>query len=170
MSLKKIVGAIAPVLASALPGPLGGVAKKVLADFIGKPEATEEEISKVLASANPEMLFKLKELDAKFKKDMAALGVDLERMSNEDRANARAMHVSLKDRTPPVLAWLITLGYVSLQTFLLFHGIPVVNHDLILRAMGLLDGALMMVLAFYFGSSASSHRKDETIQRIAESE
>lgn len=170
ISLKSIVGTVAPVLASALPGPLGGMAKKIIGGLIGKADATEDEIAKELASANPEILFKLRELDSAFKTKMTELGVDLEKLTVEDRKDARAMQVATHSRTPSIIAGVVVTGYLGVQSFLLFHAIPVPNHDLIMRALGVLDMALGMVLSFYFGSSISSQTKDATLGRIAESE
>lgn len=170
ISLKSIIQTVAPTLASALPGPLGGMAKKLIGELVGKPEASEAELTKILATANPDILLKLRELDTNFKQKMAELDVDLEKLAAEDRSNARSMQVATKSKTPAILATIIVGGYIGVQSFLLLHTIPLTNHDLILRAMGLLDGALMLVLGFYFGSSVSSQHKDATISRIAESD
>lgn len=53
---------------------------------------------------------------------------------------------------------LVVWGY--LQFFLLQNTPPGQNHDLILRMLGTLDGALMLVLAFWFSSTVGSQAKD----------
>lgn len=170
LTLKGILQTIAPTLASALPGPLGTMAKKLVGDALGKPGATEDEITKILATANPDVLLKIKELDNQFKQDMKKLDIDFERIATDDRANARAREIATKDWTPKVLATIIVTGYAILQWYILGHTIPVTSHDIIIRSLGILEGALLLVLGYYFGSSASSRQKDETISRIAESD
>jgi hypothetical protein len=170
ISLKSILQTVAPTLASALPGPLGAVAKKLIGTAIGKPDASEDEIAKTLATANPDILLKIKELDTKFKEDMRKLDIDFEKIASEDRANARAREIATKDWTPKVLAIFIIGGYSVLQYYILGHIVPASSHDIVIRSLGILEAAIMLILGYYFGSSASSHKKDETIGRIAESD
>ena len=55
MDLLKIVGAVAPTIATAIGGPLGGMAMKVVADVLGLPaESSEKDVSKAMAAATPE--------------------------------------------------------------------------------------------------------------------
>jgi len=159
---KGALGVIAPTLASALPGPLGDLAKKAVTDLLGlDPEANEQEIEKALATANPEMLLKLRQADADFKLQMEQLGVDLEKLYLDDRANARARQIAVKDKTLPALAWVVMSMWAGCIAALFFFVPPSDNKDLLLLLLGVLTGGAKDVLGYFFGSSAGSARKTE---------
>ena len=169
LSLKGILGSIAPTLAGLLPGPLGGMAKAAVTSLLGiKPESTEAEIEMVLATAHPDLLLKLKELDAQFQEKMKQLDIDLDKMAYSDRADARAREIATKDKTPRILAGVVIGGYLALQVFVLRGVLPAANHDIVVRSLSILEAAVVLVLGYYFGSSASSARKDATIRGLSQ--
>jgi hypothetical protein len=64
------LGAVAPTLATALGGPLGGMAMKMVADKLGLPDASPEALDAAVASATPEQLAEIKKVEADFKVQM----------------------------------------------------------------------------------------------------
>ena len=63
-----LLGQVAPTIATALGGPLAGVAVKTLSNAIfGHEDATEQQISDAMASATPDQLAAIKKIDADFK-------------------------------------------------------------------------------------------------------
>lgn len=62
-SLLKLLGSAAPALATAVSGPMGGMAIKAIADKLGVP-ASIGDVTKALES-NPELALKLKEIDTR---------------------------------------------------------------------------------------------------------
>lgn len=62
-SLLNILKSAAPALATAVAGPMGGMAIKAIADKLGVP-ASIGEVSKAL-EANPDLALRLKEIDTK---------------------------------------------------------------------------------------------------------
>jgi hypothetical protein len=71
-SLLNILKGAAPALATAVGGPLGGMAVKAIADKLGVPPSVSE-VTKALES-NPELALKLKEIDTKaFEVEQAAV-------------------------------------------------------------------------------------------------
>lgn len=62
-SLLEILKGAAPALATAVAGPMGGMAVKAIADKLGVP-ASVSEVTKAL-EANPELALKLKEIDTR---------------------------------------------------------------------------------------------------------
>lgn len=169
---KKIVGTVAPTLATALGGPLAGIAVKTIAtQVLGKPDATEGEVEAAVLGADPQTLLKLKEVEYEFKTTMVNAGIKLEEIAASDRANARDREVKTGDHwTPRILASLMIVGWFTIQWFLLKHVIPAEMREIIMRTLGTLDMALGLVLGYYFGSSASGKVKDETIAHIAKME
>jgi hypothetical protein len=165
---KSIVGTAAPALATALGGPLAGVAVKTIAThLLGKPDAKEEEVEAAIIGADPQTLLKLKEIDADFKKAMTAAGIRLEEIASEDRASARARQVGLKDSTPAILAYAVTLGFFGVLGFMLVNGKPATGGDALLVMLGSLGTAWAAITSYFFGSSSSSRQKDETLAHIA---
>lgn len=163
---RKVLGTVAPVLATAAGGPLAGVAAKTLASkLLGKPEATQEEIETAIVSASPETLIKLKEIELQFELDMQKVGIDFEKLATDDRASARAREVAVRDRTPALLAFLITLGFFGTLGWMLAYGKPASGGDALLVMLGALGGAWASVCSYYFGSSAGSKLKTEAMAR-----
>lgn len=163
-----ILSKITPVLAKALGTPLAKSAKEVVAKAIlDKLNVPDAELSKALESLTPEQIATLKQAEMDFNERMAQMGVDLEALAVDDRKDARKMAIETKDITPKVIAWVVLLGWVSVQILLFFVVIPSVNEDFLLRTLGTLDAAVTMVLAFYFGSSSGSDSKNRTIERLA---
>ena len=59
------------------------------------------------------------------------------------------------------IAVVVLAVWAFVQYHILTHAIPDGSRDIVLRAMGILDAALLAVLYFFFGSSRGSARKDE---------
>lgn len=160
---KGLVGTVAPTLATALGGPMAGMAVKAIAgSLLGNENASEKEISVALAAASPETLLKLREADNAFEIKMTELGIDLERIAAGDRDSARRREVDTKDHTTKVLAGMVMLGWGLVNYVLITGGQDAALDDAILyRILGTLDAALMAVLYYYFGSSAGSKEKTQ---------
>ena len=75
---KALVKTVAPVLGTALGGPLAGAATAAITKAVlGSDTATEKDIEAALATASPEILLKLKEADQAFETRMTELGIDV---------------------------------------------------------------------------------------------
>jgi len=167
ITLKGILGAVTPIFAGLLPGPLGSVVQKVIGDVLGKSVTSQEEIEKLLASASPDLLIKLKQAETDFVEKMGQQKIDVIKLATEDTANARAMQLSTKSKTPAVLAGVVVVGWIGLMIYLLMETVPQSNAQIINIALGTFNSALMLVLGFYFGSSSGSQTKDETIKSLS---
>ena len=164
-SWKEIVGAVAPGIATALGGPLAGVAVSALSDkLLGKGDGTTEEVGAAILAGGPDALLKIKEAEQAFTVRMRELDIDLERIHQSDRASARERESKAGDSwTPRLLAGLVVVAWIAVQWFLLQNVIPQEMRELIARVLGTLDAALTLVLSYYFGSSASSREKTELL-------
>lgn len=164
---KSIVATVAPTLATALGGPLAGVAVKTIAtQILGKPEASEQEVESAILNADPQTLVQLRQLDFEFKKTMVDAGIKLEEIAAADRGNAREREIRTGDSwTPRVIAGAIVLGYFAVQWYILSHIVPPEQREIVMRSLGVLDTALGLVLGYYFGSSSGSRLKDEALAR-----
>lgn len=163
---RKILGTVAPALATAAGGPLAGAAVKAIASkLLNKPEATQDEVEAAVIGADPQTLLKLRELDQQFAKDMQAAGIRLEEIEAEDRANARAREVATKDSTPAILAYAVTIGFFGTLAYMLVNGKPATGGDALLVMLGSLGTAWSAICAYFFGSSAGSKLKTEVLAR-----
>lgn len=165
---KSIVQTVAPQLATIFGGPLAGMAVSALGSkLLGKSAATLDEVQTAVLNATPADLIKIKEVETELVESLDKAGVDLAQIDAADRASARDREVKVADWTPRVLAMLIILGWLTVQGYLLGHVVDQTMRELIARLLGTLDSALMCVLYYYFGSSASSKGKDATITTMA---
>jgi hypothetical protein len=159
-----LLGQIAPSIATALGGPLAGVAVKTLSGALfGHEDASEEQVSEAMLAASPEQLSAIKKIDADFKTRMKELDIDLERISAADRDSARKMQRETKDWTPKALAFIITFGFFGALVYILIFGIPQTGTEVILMMLGSLSSSWTGVMQFYYGSSAGSKAKTDAL-------
>lgn len=174
---KKVLGVAAPMLGTALGGPLGGAAASTIVAKLGlmkdgKPvdptNQTDFEAAMAQALMSPEQVIQLKAAEQDFVKSMNELGLktkeDLLKIDADDRANARQMHIQTKDKTPVFLGWTVIILTGLAEGYMLVHGNPKNLDPVVLgRVLGTLDAACMLVLNFFFGSSAGSAAKNDLL-------
>lgn len=159
-----LLGQVAPSIATALGGPLAGVAVRTLSNALfGHEDASEEQVSEALSNATPDQLAAIKKIDADFKVQMKSLDIDLERIAAGDRDSARKMQSETKDWTPKALAFFITFGFFGALVWILVFGIPQTGTEVILMMLGSLSTSWTGVMQFYFGSSAGSKQKTDAL-------
>lgn len=167
MDWTAILKSVAPTVATALLGPLGGVAVSALGNVLGVSEATQEKIGQAIKDSNltPEQITALKELDAKYKAEEQERGFRYADLVFKDTASARDMQVQVKSVMPPLLASMVTVGFFSILGFMLLNSRYTPTEPLLIM-LGSLGTAWTGIIGFYFGSSASSRAKDETIASL----
>ena len=159
-----LLGQIAPTIATALGGPLAGVAVKTLSNvLLGHENGSEDDVKAAMATASPEQLVALKKIDADFKVQMKELDIDLERIAAGDRDSARKMQTETKDWVPKLLAIVITLGFFGILVWMLVQGMPQTGTEALLMMLGALGTAWTGVVNFYYGSSAGSKAKNDLL-------
>jgi hypothetical protein len=149
-----LIETLAPTIATALGGPVAGLAVKALSTALfGHGNADEADITAALGSATPEQISAIRKIDNDFKVQMKSLDIDLVKIAASDRASARDMASSTHSYTPSVLSYITVFCWAIIQYYLFTHVIDPSMRELIARVLGTLDGALMLVLSFWFGSS-----------------
>lgn len=152
----------APGLATAVAGPLGGMAVKAIAEKLGVEDSVEAVTQHL--QANPADAAKLAEIDLK--------KLELEQKDRQDARN-REIQLATNDSVPllnKIVTPILALGTVGL-TFILFAVIIFVDvdeqsKDILVYVLGALTSAVTMVLGYYFGSSAGSKEKDNKIKDL----
>lgn len=157
---------IAPTVASAMLGPLGGVAVAAIGKIIGVDGATQAQITKAFQDGKitPEHLAAIKELELKYQAEEAERGFRYADLAFRDRDSARQMQIQTRSQTPAILTWVIVILVIGLEGALLFYGVPEQVSDIIAgRVLGTLDTSLALVLAYWFGSNSGSERTKELL-------
>lgn len=168
MDLLKMFGpllsSVAPSLATALGGPLAGMATKALSlALLGNEDGSEDDLQTALRTASPEQLATVKKIDADFKIQMKSLDIDLAALAVDDRKSAREMQRETRDWLPRLLALFITGGYFGIIGWVLYSGLPMNGSEILLMLLGTLTAGWSGVMAFYFGASASDMTKDKML-------
>ncbi len=168
----KILTTVAPTLAATAIGPLGPVAVSALESALGlQPSgdlpARQDAVAAAIAGASPETLLALKKADQDFQVRMTELGfADAEaiaKLAGDDRASARAREQTVRDSTPKILAYMITVGFFGLLLLISFRPLPDKSTSIIDIMTGALGASWVSVCGFYYGSSSGSERKTELL-------
>lgn len=150
-----LLKSVAPALATAVAGPLGGAAVTAIASKLGVSDSVEE-VAKAI-SGDPAAAQKLQELELEYAK-----------LAQENTANARAMQVAalqqadaFSKRFVAYLSAFWSIMAVSYIGFVTFVDIPEKNVRFVDTILGFMLGTVVAtVLNFWLGSSAGSRAKD----------
>ena len=155
---------IGPTLASAIAGPFGGLAYEAVSKAMG---VSQDDAKRMLESGkmSSDQIALVQQAEIELKAKAMELGLHFEQLAVNDRKSARDMQISTQSFVPPLLSILVVVAWATIQYFLLTHVIDPSMRELIARVLGTLDGALMLVLSFYFGSSSGSQAKDQLLHQ-----
>jgi len=155
---------IAPLLGTALAGPLGGAAASFMADKLGVPDKTVKAVSDLLQSGqmSPEQIVGIKQAEMEFQKFLEANKIDLARMSVENTKDARDMQKVTRSKTPAILSYLVTAGFFAILITMLVMEIK--PSEPLLIMLGALGAAFGAAVNFWLGSSNGSQIKTEHLQ------
>ena len=153
---------IAPTIATALGGPLAGLAIEAVSKAIGiDPKDVQSTISEGKLSSDQIMLLKQAEID------MAAraqeMGLDFPKLNVEDRRSAREMQAETRSYIPAILAIAVTIGFFGILVGMMTETFK--TSDPLMLMLGSLGTAWTGIIAFYFGSSAGSQAKDDLLHQ-----
>jgi hypothetical protein len=156
--LLNLLKGVAPALATAVAGPLGGAAISAIAGKLGVSDSVEE-VAKAIAG-DPEAAQKLAEIDLR--------QFELE---NADRNSARHMQeVALQQEDKFAkhfiywFAWYWSIGSTLYFFCVTFAPMPEGGRDFANIILGFLLGtAVATIISFFYGSSKSSKDKTDVI-------
>ena len=160
------VSKVAPLLGTAIGGPLGGAAAAFIADKLKLSDKTVEAVSEVLNSGkmSADQIASLKLAEIDFQKFLKEQDIKLEEISAGDRDSARKREMTVKDWTPTILGLALTGGFFCILFYML--GGEYRPSDALLVMLGALGQAFGQVISYYFGSSAGSSQKNATLDRL----
>jgi hypothetical protein len=162
--MNEFLATIAPTLASALLGPLGGVAVAGLGKIFGIEGATTAQVAKVFQDGKltPDQLSAIKMLELKLQAEEKERGFRYSELQFKDTAGARAMQIATMSNVPPILAILVTTGFFGILIFMVTNSSYKPTEPLLVM-LGSLGTAWTMIIGFYFGSSHGSQSKDRLL-------
>ena len=158
--LFNILKGIAPTLATAVAGPLGGAAVTALASKLGVSDSVDA-VAKAIAG-DPAAAQKIAELELEYAK-----------LNAQDRDSARKAYTAIATsenatKLDKLVVPILALGVVglafSLIGVLMFVDTPNDQQQLVIFALGFITSAAGQVLSFYFGSSQGSKDKTEDMK------
>ena len=153
---------IAPTIATALGGPLAGMAVSAVAKAIGvSPDEVQDVISSGKLTSEQVASIQLAELE--LKKQAQSMNLDFAKLLAEDKKSARDMQIATKSWIPALLAVFVTIGFFGILLGLMTEHFK--TSDALMLMLGSLATAWTGVMAFYFGSSASSQAKTELLAK-----
>ncbi len=154
---------IAPTVATALGGPLAGMAISVVSKAIGVDEDKVGDLIKD-NKLTAEQIAQVKVAEIELQKQAQELGLNFAKLEVDDRKSAREMQATTRSVVPPVLAGLVTIGFFGILIMMLLGKVDS-NNPAILMMLGSLGTAWTGIIAYYFGSSAGSQAKTDLLSK-----
>jgi hypothetical protein len=157
---------IAPTIATAMGGPLAGMAVSAISKAIGvDPDKVGDMISNNKLSA--EQIAQVKIAEIELQKQAQELGLNFEKLAVDDRKSAREMQAVTRSWVPPLLAASVTFGFFAILGGMMFGQMSVADNTALTMMLGSLGTAWTGIIAYYFGSSAGSQAKTDILSRTA---
>lgn len=147
--LLALLKGVAPALATAVASPFGGAALAAIAGKFGVADSAEAVIKAI--NNDPQAAQKLAELEFEYAKLDAA---------DRDSARKRELEIATSASAPwyskmvtPALALGVFILWSTVNILLLTNAIPEGMREIVIRMLGSLDAANMLILSYYFGNS-----------------
>ena len=160
---------IAPTIATALGGPLAGIAISAVGKVLGIDNATTELVADVINNGKltPEQITEIKKLEMQYQNDEAERGFKYADLAFKDRDSARINNVAggvqMHLFYMSLVLLIVTLGA---ELAVLFIGYPNTLPDIVVgRVLGLMDAVAMMVLAYWYGTTNGSAQKTSLLSQ-----
>ena len=153
---------IAPTIATALGGPLAGMAVSAISKAIG---VDEKDVGDLINNnkLTADQIAQVKLAEIELQKQANELGLNFEALAVDDRKSAREMQATTRSIVPPLLAASVTLGFFSILGGMMFGKMSVADNTALTMMLGSLGTAWTGIIAYYFGSSAGSQAKTEML-------
>ena len=152
---------IAPTIATCLGGPLAGLAVSAVSKALG---VSQEDAKEMMDSGkmSADQIAQVKVAEIELQKQAQSLGLNFEQLAVEDRKSARDMQTTTQSFIPPLLSIIVTFGFFGILGYLMVTPSDSANTPLMIM-LGCLGTAWTGIIAFYFGSSAGSQKKDQML-------
>jgi hypothetical protein len=166
MDIPDWLKSIAPTVASALGGPLAGMAVGAITEALG---GDSEKAKDILATGKLESsdIAAIKQAEINLKLREKEMGLDFAKLEAADRNSARNMQMTLRSNVPAILSFIVTGGYFSILGGMMAGVLAVADSQALLIMLGSLGTAWGVVMSFWFGTTSNSTTKTEIIAKSA---
>lgn len=163
-SLAGIFATLAPTVASALLGPLGGVAVAAISKILGIGDGKVESITAAFneGKITPDHIAEIKKMELQYQNEEKERGFKYAELEFKDIESARSMQIAVKSPVPAALTFIITLGFFGILGYMMYDD-TVKDSPPLLIMLGQLSAGWAAVVAFWFGSTRNSQNKDDVI-------
>ena len=155
---------LAPTVASALGGPLAGVAITAIGELFGMSEPTQDKIKAAIenGSLTGEQISGIRMLELQLKAEEAERGFRYAELENKNVADARAMKIATGTVFPEILSGFITLGFFGVLGWMLYDKTALESQPLLIM-LGTLGAAFVAVINYWLGNNKGSDRTKELL-------
>ena len=150
IKIGSLLKALAPTVAQAAGSPMASMAVKMVAARMGSPDASVEQIEKILET-QPEKALLAKQADGEFQDRLREMEIDLESFKAEvdDRKDAREKFSD--DIMPKIFALIALIGFLG---YVFMVTIQPANDDGVVNLiLGYLGGLVSGISAYFYGGS-----------------
>jgi len=153
---------IAPTIATALGGPLAGLAVDAISKAVG---IDPKDVNKTIAEGKltADQIAQIKTAELAMAARAQEMGLDFEKIAVDDRKSARQMQSTTQSWIPGIMAIAVTIGFFGILVGLMTEHFK--TSDALMLMLGSLGTAWTGIIAFYFGSSAGSQAKDQLLHK-----
>lgn len=165
--LSDFVATVAPTVASALLGPLGGVAVTGLGKCLGLDSPTVESITKVIESGrvSQDQLAEIRKLEMEYQDHDNERQFKYRDLEFRDRDSARRYNTEGGIQYLMFcLSLVLLVACLGMEGWVLFKGYPNEIPEIIVgRVLGLADAVTMLVLSYHYGTTQGSQQKSQLL-------
>ncbi len=158
---------LAPLVGTALGGPLGAAAATFVADKLGLEEKTVEAVGRALndGKLTPEQIVSVKQAEVDFQKFLESNKIEIEKIAAADRDSARDLLKVTRSRMPATLTLIVTFGYFAVLIGMMLKLFEASDSQVMLIMLGQLGTAWGVCISFWLGTTSGSKDKTELLAR-----
>ncbi len=173
-----LIKAAAPMVGTAIAGPLGGTLAKsgvsaILSAF-GLPDTATPADVKTAIETDPNAALKLKVAENDFllkQKDQELEDIKLTLADIQSARQRQIDHEKATGKTDTnlyILTWVVVVGFFAVLIMNMVSAIPEGQNTTVSLLIGALIGGFTSVLSYFFGSSKGSSDKSKQIERMGD--
>ena len=164
--MNDLLKSLAPLLGTAIAGPLGGIAASFLADKLGIETKTVEAVTEALSAGKmtPDQVASIKAAEIEFQKFLKINAIDLEKVHAGDRDSARNMLTVTRSKMPSILTVMLGTGFFGVLGAM-FAWPEVKESAPLMIMLGVLGAEFSASCKFWFGTTSGSQNKNEMLAK-----
>ena len=166
---------LAPTVATAILGPLGGVAVSAIGELLGVSDATQDKIAEVIKTGQltPEQITALKKLELEYLNNEKERGFRYAELEFKDVADARKrdtafLQAGTRNYRSDIM-FLLAVAVIMALVWVIWKD-PAINEyvkGIFTLVLGRFLGYLDAIYNFEYSSTRSSKTKDATIENLS---